>query len=158
MDIDNNIRNNNITLFNKLISPEKSKEIENSIYNFSIEYANINNTPSYILLSIYETKINEIYDLLINKKYIVLAINNNELITKNIAYMKPEELDPDKYESIIKKKELEEYKKNNEGSNTFTCSKCKESKVNITQKQTRAGDEPPTIFVSCLNCGHTFKF
>ena len=157
MDIDTKTRNNNINLFKKILNDNNSKNIEDSIYNFSIEYANINNTP-YITESIYETKINEIYDLLIKKKTLVSAINNNEIDSNKIAYMKPEELDRDKYESIIKKKELEEYKKNNEGDNTFTCSKCKESKVKISQKQTRAGDEPPTIFVSCLNCGHTFKF
>ena len=54
---------------------------------------------------------------------------------------------------------MEEYKKNNKvGSSAFTCTKCKKSKCSVSQKQTRAGDEPPTTFVSCLECGHTFKF
>jgi len=158
MDIDNKTRNNNIIMFKKILDNDKtSKNIENSIYNFSIEYATINNTP-YIIESIYETKINEIYDLLNKKNNLIQILNNNKIDSKNIAFMKPEELDPDKYESIIKKKELEEYNKNTESNNTFTCSKCKQSKVKISQLQTRSGDEPPTIFVKCLECGHTFKF
>jgi DNA-directed RNA polymerase subunit M/transcription elongation factor TFIIS len=158
MSIDNTLRTANVNNFKKILSNEKiSKNIEDSIYNFSIEYASTNNTP-YLIDSIYETKYNDIYDLLKNKENIISALIDKKIDEKKIAYMKPEELDPDKYENIIKKKELEEYKKNNEGVNTFTCSKCKEAKVKITQQQTRAGDEPPTIFVSCLNCGHTFKF
>ena len=54
---------------------------------------------------------------------------------------------------------IEEYKKNNKaGSSAFTCVKCKKSRCEVSQKQTRAGDEPPTTFVTCLECGHTFKF
>jgi DNA-directed RNA polymerase subunit M/transcription elongation factor TFIIS len=148
----------NINKFNKIIDNEKiSKNIVESIHKFSIEYATINNTP-YIQDSIFDTKFQDIYDLLNNKKSILSALLNNKIDPKQIAFMKAEELDPDKYENFIKKKELEEYKKNDTGDNTFTCSKCKESKVKITQLQTRAGDEPPTIFVNCLKCGHTFKF
>ena len=158
MDIDIKTRNNNIIMFKKILDNDKtSKNIENSIYDFSIEYASINNTP-YIIESIYETKINEISNLLINKNNLIKSLNNNKIDSKKIAYMKPQELDPDKYERIIKQNELEAYNKNTECSNTFTCSKCKQSKVKITQLQTRAGDEPPTIFVNCLECGHTFKF
>ena len=53
---------------------------------------------------------------------------------------------------------MEEYKKNNKvGSNAFTCSKCKKSKCSVTQKQTRAGDEPPTTYITCLECGNVVK-
>ena len=158
MDIDNKTRNNNIIMFKKILNNDKtSKNIENSIYDFSIDYATINNTP-YIIESIYETKIYEISNLLNNKNNLIESLNNNKIDSKKIAYMKPQELDPDKYERIIKQNELEAYNKNTEGTNSFTCSKCKQSKVKISQLQTRAGDEPPTTFVHCLECGHTFKF
>ena len=78
---------------------------------------------------------------------------------KKIALLKPEELNPDKYEKLLKKKEIEEYKKNDiKSSSAFKCSKCKKSKCSVTQKQTRAGDEPATTFVTCLECGHQFSF
>ena len=158
MDIDNKTRNNNIIMFNKILDNDKtSKNIENSIYDFSIDYATINNTP-YIIESIYETKIYEISNLLNNKNNLIESLNNNKIDSKKIAYMKPQELDPDKYERIIKQNELEAYNKNTKGTNTFTCSKCKQSNSKITQLQTRAGDEPPTTFVHCLECGHTYKF
>lgn len=72
--------------------------------------------------------------------------------------MKPEELNPEKYEEIIKKREMEEYKKNNKiGSTVFTCPKCKKANCQITQKQTRSGDEPPTIYIICNECNHVKK-
>ena len=120
-------------------------------------------TPSFLIQSIYETKSNDLINEITNKDsdFLLNAIKSGNIKggISNVAYLKPEELNPDKYENIIKKKEMEEYKKNNKiGSSVFTCSKCKKSKCSVSQKQTRAGDEPPTTFVECLECGHIFKF
>jgi DNA-directed RNA polymerase subunit M/transcription elongation factor TFIIS len=136
------------------------KTIEKSIYDFSVEYATIQDSL-FLLEAIYEDKADQILKLLSNSEsnYLIIAIKDKKIDAKKIAFMKPEELDPEKYESIIKKREMEEYKKNNTaGSTAFTCVKCKKSRCRVTQKQTRAGDEPPTTFVTCLECGHTFKF
>lgn len=157
MNIDKHYRNNNIIKLNTIINNEKlAKEIENSIYNFSKEYAETNELPA-LIQSIYESKFSDISDLFNNNKNILEIFIDNKLEASKIAYYTVEELDPERYENFIQKRALEKYK-NNEGVNTFTCSKCKEAKVEITQRQTRAGDEPPTIFVKCLKCGHTFKF
>lgn len=160
MDIDKKTRESIISKFKKIISEKIAKDVENSIYNFSKEYATINETP-YLLDNIYDTKSEEILSQLTNKEsdFLVNALKTNKIDGNKIAFMKPEELDPDKYNSIIKKQQMAEYKKNNtEGSSIFTCSKCKKSKCSVTTKQTRSGDEPPTTFVNCLECGHTFKF
>ena len=160
MEIDKKTRENTIAKFKKIINEKIAKDIENSINNFSKEYATINETP-YLLDSIYDTKSEEILSQLMNKEtdFLVKALKANKIDPTKIAFMKPEELDPDKYNSIIKKQQMAEYKKNNtEGSSIFTCSKCKKSKCSVTTKQTRSGDEPPTTFVNCLECGHTFKF
>jgi DNA-directed RNA polymerase subunit M/transcription elongation factor TFIIS len=149
-----------IEKLNKLFKEEISKKIELGIYIFSEEYAILNDTL-YLLDSIYNTKSEEILSLLNNKnlKHLIKILQNKTIDPEKLAYMKPEELNPDKYEQIIKKRELEEYKKNNgASSDAFTCSKCKKSRCKIEQKQTRAGDEPPTTFVTCLECNHTFKF
>jgi DNA-directed RNA polymerase subunit M/transcription elongation factor TFIIS len=153
-------RESTIKILNKILKKDISEKIENGIFNFSNEYANTNDTP-YLLQSIYETKCTEILPLLTSKdsKNLLESLINKTIDPAKLAYMKPEELNPEKYEQIIKKRELEEYKKNNSvSSDAFTCTKCKKSKCSITQKQTRAGDEPPTTFVTCLECNHTFKF
>jgi len=70
--------------------------------------------------------------------------------------MRPDELNPDKYEKINKKKEIEEHKKSNQAtSSVYKCTKCKERKSVITQKQTRSADEPATLYIECKSCGYT---
>jgi DNA-directed RNA polymerase subunit M/transcription elongation factor TFIIS len=34
------------------------------------------------------------------------------------------------------------------------CPKCGERKITITEKQTRAADEPSTIYMECNACGY----
>jgi len=162
MEIDNECRKNVIKILSKVIDEKLAKIVEESIYNFIKDYTEMD-TPSFLIQSIYETKSNDLINEITNKEsnFLLNAIKSNNIKggLNNIAFLKPEELNPDKYENIIKKKEMEEYKKNNKvGSSVFTCSKCKKSKCSVSQKQTRAGDEPPTTFVECLECGHVFKF
>ena len=160
MDVDNNERKSIEKQISKLIGDKLAKDVELSIYNFSKEYAEIQDSP-YLLQQIYEDKAQQILCQLTNQEseYLTKALKEKKIDATKIAFMRPEELDPEKYETIIKKREMEEYKKNNtSGSSAFTCAKCKKSRCQVTQKQTRAGDEPPTTFVTCLECGHTFKF
>ena len=160
MEINKEMRESIITKLKKNLDENIAKNIEQSIFNFSKEYAVTNDTP-YLLDSIYENKSEEIIAQIQNKEstYLVDLIKKKKIDASKVAFMKPEELNPDKYDTIIKKQQMAEYKKNNtEGSNIFTCSKCKKSKCSVTTKQTRAGDEPPTTFVDCLECGHKFKF
>lgn len=158
MDIDSASRKDIEKQIVKVVGDKIAKDVELSIYNYSKEYAEIQDTP-YLLQQIYDDKAQQILCQLLNQDYLTKALKNKKIDGTKIAFMKPEELDPEKYESILKKREMEEYKKNNtSGSNAFTCVKCKKARCQVSQKQTRAGDEPPTTFVTCLECGHTFKF
>ena len=148
--------NENINKIYKLINNKKfAIEIEKSINNFSISYSEINETPDYLLESIYDTKFDEIINAI--KKNI--NIIKTEEQAQKIAFLSPEELNPEKYQDLLKKKEIKEFKKNDiKTSDAFKCSKCKKSRCEVTQKQIRSGDEPATTFVNCLECGHTFSF
>ena len=150
-------REKNIKTLSVIITEKIAKNIEISIYNFAKEYSEVNETP-FLIDSIYLDKFTEIYNLLINKKSIFLieALKTNKIDPIKIALLKPDELNPNKYEKILKKKELEEFKKSNQAtSSNYKCPKCKEKKVTVTQKQTRAADEPATTFIECKSCGHT---
>lgn len=139
---------------NKIIDKKYVDLVEKSIRNFSEEYALMNDT-TFLIESIYETKLDELLNALTKNPDIIKSNNDAE----KVAFLKPEELNPDNYEKLLKKKELEEYKKNDvKSSSAFKCSKCKKNKCSVTQKQIRAGDEPATVFVTCLECGHTFSF
>lgn len=128
--------------------------VEKSILDFSNEYASVNETP-FLAESIYDTKLEEIINALCKLPNLVKTVDD----AKKIAFLSPEELNPDNYEKLLKKKEIEEYKKNDvKSSSAFKCSKCKKNKCSVTQKQILAGDEPATTFVNCLECGHNFSF
>ena len=134
-----------------------SNKIESSISKYSKEYAELNNTP-YLLEQIYETKSSEIIALISKSDYLISAIKDSSIDPEKIAFMSPEELDPEKYESIIKKRQLKEYNcTKTVGTDIFKCSKCGKSNSKIEQKQTRSADEPPTTFVNCLECGNKYK-
>jgi len=40
----------------------------------------------------------------------------------------------------------------------FKCKKCRSDKTLVCQAQTRSADEPMTTFVTCLECGGSYKF
>jgi len=155
--------NETIKLFSEYTSEKDAKLIEKSINEFSSDYAETNEIMS-MLENIYDSKVTEIInalcktpELLSNETY--SKPEDRDTFLKRIAFLSPAELNPANYEKILKKKEMEEYKKNDvKSSSAFKCSKCKKSKCSVTQKQTRAGDEPATTFVTCLECGYSFSF
>ncbi len=159
MDIAQDTRNNYVTKFNGLVDKKLGKSVEQSIYNFSIDYATVQETP-YLLDQIYESKADEIFNVLKDKEISLLkAIKEGVIDVTKIAFMKPDELNPDKYTQILKRKKTEEDKKNNQATSTvYTCKKCKANKCQVTQRQTRSADEPATTFVTCMECGYEFSF
>ena len=143
-----------IKILETYISKEYVIIVEESIRKFSNEYALSNDTP-YLIENIYDNKLEEIIDALCKNKDLIKKKEDAKLI----AFLRPEELYSENYEKLLKKKEIEEFKKNDiKSSSAFKCSKCKKSKCSVTQKQTRAGDEPATTFVNCLECGYNFSF
>lgn len=152
--MDSNKINNTIKLLATNIDEKYATLVEKSINKFSVEYSETNDIP-LLLENIYDSKLDEIINVLNKTPELI----NNDDDAKRIAFMTPAELNPENYEKILKKKEMEEYKKNDvKSSLAFKCSKCKKNKCSVTQKQTRAGDEPATTFVTCLECGYNFSF
>ncbi len=147
--------------FNKFFGPELSIDIEKSIYNFSIDYAENNNTP-FLLENIYLSKSDELFCLLtgVNLQKIIKAIKEKKIDPTKIASMRQTELNllvsNKNYIDIIKKRELNMILSEKKGSSAFECKKCKKRKCSITEKQIRAADEPATQFITCLECGHVF--
>ena len=74
MEVNSESREKFIAVLKKLIG-DKSKDVEMSVYDFSLEYAKTNDTP-FLIDNIYENKSEEIVCLLENKDsdYLVKAI------------------------------------------------------------------------------------
>ena len=100
MQIDNNCRKDIIKLLIDIINDKKkAEEIENSIFNFTKDYTEANESPDFLFQSIYETKSNDIINEITNKDsdFLLKAIKNNTIKINEISFLKPEELKPDKY-------------------------------------------------------------
>jgi len=159
MNIDSDIKNNFISKLIKLTIDKKTSEsIEEAILKFCNEYT-INNDTPYLLQSIYETKISEILACLeIKNSYLLNAIKKKEININEIPTLNPDQLNPEQFADIKKKQQIKEAKSNSKkGTAAFPCPKCKKSNSKITERQMRSGDEPPTIFVTCLECNHTHR-
>ena len=150
-------RHDNIIKLSLILNEINAKKIEQSIFNFAKEYADLNETP-FLFDSIYSDKFNEIYNMLTsnNSSYLINMIKNNAIDLIKIAYMKPNELNPEKYNTILEKQDTETKTKKEEAtSSNHKCSKCGDNKCNVIQKQTRSADEPATLYIECKTCGHT---
>jgi len=157
--MDSSERKKTVKKLTKTFSKKESELIESGILEFSEQYAETQGTP-FLLEQIYQDKVDELlcqFDIK-NNVALIEAIKKKKINPVTVANLRPQELNPDKYEKINKKKELEEFNKNNKAStDSFQCSKCKKRKCVVTEKQTRAGDEPATTFVECLECGYVWR-
>ena len=139
---------------NQFLHPENTcKNIEISIYNWSLEYANTWNIDrdwdNYLFKHVY--------------------------VTKSMSVMKHMQMFPNKVNDIIQQKEskrlgslsfldfqdpvVSEKPTTDEDSNTglFKCMKCKTHNTTYYSLQTRSADEPMTNFITCKNCGNRWK-
>ena len=143
----------------------KSRNIERSIYNYSIKKANEN----YIVKkwdnkkfkSIYFNKVRAVYTNLksnsyVNNKSFLDRVIKNEIKTKDIANLKNHEVFPEYWKEKIdikmKRDQMLFEMKPESMTDAFLCKKCKKRECSYYEVQTRSADEPMTVFVSCLNC------
>lgn len=145
-------------------SKKKSKLIEGSIFDYSILYCLQKDINKYLSESIYENKFNEIVSNIDDKsnlfnQTLIDNLKNKVILYENIAFLSPQEICPDKWEKLIKKKEQMDFKAQNvAATDIYKCSKCKQRKCKVTQMQTRAADEPMTTIVTCVVCFNTWRF
>lgn len=145
-------------------------DLEIGIFNASLDYATENKIQlswqcqqfveiyTNIARCIYTNLVSNTY---INNKNLYSRLKKKEFMPHELAYMKREELFPEKWHLIIEKEKLklkEAYEiKQVSMSDLIKCGKCKNNKVSYQELQTRSGDESMTIFFTCIVCGHKWK-
>jgi DNA-directed RNA polymerase subunit M/transcription elongation factor TFIIS len=144
--------------FSKFMGKKNTNILVDHIIDYSNKYAE-NNNCLFLVNEITNTKVSYLLEILKKNNYLKDLIKSKKIELSNICNLRCEIIEPDKYKHILEKKELEEYRKNNQvTSNAFKCKKCGERKCQVTQKQTRSGDEPATTYVTCIECDYLFKF
>lgn len=141
---------------------EKSMLLEFGIFEFSLVYALSNNISDNIIPAIYNDTIENIIlnidpESRISNVNLKKTILNGDINPQYIAFLTPEQLNPELWKNIVNKKQYETDKERHKiTSEAYTCYRCGEKKCRITQLQTRSADEPMTTFVSCQICYNTF--
>ena len=157
LELDKEIFQNMKDKLFKFFEDETLERVMEGLNEFSIKYVETNDCP-FLINDIFVNKVDELIKIMEESDYLGEMITTGHVLPEELGYMKPHELCPERYKAIIEKKAYEHNQKKNKGSNIFSCKKCKQSNCEVTQKQTRAADEPATTFVKCLECGFSFKF
>lgn len=82
-------------------------------------------------------------------------------VTASDAVMRPpSEVAPDVWEDILttkKERDATYAVRLRSNTNMYRCGKCHGRECHYFSLQTRSGDEPMTVFVCCLDCGHRWR-
>jgi DNA-directed RNA polymerase subunit M/transcription elongation factor TFIIS len=150
MYIRDNIINELNVFFNQLVSTD----IENSIYNVTMEYCKLHQIEccwdNILFKHVYVLKSKNLYFRIRNSKVIQENIKNNTLDPCKLGYIHFEEFYPNT-----------EYEQKDEAiyqeDGMFKCRRCKSLKTTYYSLQTRSSDEPMTCFVTCTECKNRWK-
>jgi transcription elongation factor S-II len=141
-----------------------SENLEKGIFNYTLDHAEkinvVKKWDNTYFSRIYLDRTRTIYFNL-QTESIQKMIKEKKLKAHKLAFMTHQEMQPDKWNSLIQEKKIRDenkYEPKLEAStDDFTCFKCKSKKCTYYQLQTRSADEPMTTFVSCLDCGNRWK-
>jgi transcription elongation factor S-II len=165
------IRNQSVALLNKILHNDKiSRQIEQSIYNSSIQYStetNIErNWSNNIFKSLYISRVRSIYanlneDSYLQNKNFKMKIIENKIDPKKITSLSNYDIFPEIWEELLMKladnDKLKKELKPEAMTDMFKCRKCGSRSCSYYEFQTRSADEPMTQFITCLDCNNNWK-
>jgi transcription elongation factor S-II len=166
-----NFRNNIRTKLQTLLDSEKKAiNLEKGIYNYALkEAANrkvVKKWDNPYYAQIYLDRLRTIYINLTEgavdgNNALLNNVKDGSVSVKTLAFMTHQEMQPEKWESLIQAKiktDKSKYDTQQEAmTDTFKCRKCYSKKCSYYQMQTRSADEPMTTFVTCLECANRWK-
>jgi transcription elongation factor S-II len=98
---------------------------------------------------------------LCQQPHVILKLKSGEM-TPDELRTDVEQWDPIEWELVLLKQQMQiqsvvEMDASKSVFTIYTCKKCKNNKTTIRYLQTRCGDEPPSIFVTCVECGFEWR-
>jgi DNA-directed RNA polymerase subunit M/transcription elongation factor TFIIS len=146
------------------------KDIEVGIYNWSIKFSDehgvIKNWANKKFVNIYMGKARSILANVDKESYVgnerlMNRLHDGEFLPHEIPFMKPENMFPEKWRTIIdakmKREQFSLQDKQEAMTTMFKCGKCKKRECVYKELQIRSCDEPMTLFITCLNCGNRWR-
>lgn len=153
------------SILNNVINNENlSVNLEKGIYNYTLRESKqrkiVKRWDNVYFVQIYIDKLKTIHFNL-KQECVKNLLKTNNFKIHELAFMTHQELQPDLWDELIRKKEQKDKSKFENSieasTDTFTCRKCKSKRCTYYALQCRSADEPMTLFVTCIDCGQRFK-
>lgn len=152
------------------MTPKEVIDAEIGIFNATLQFADrqdiVKNWANDRFKNIYfrkamSTAANIIPTSYVKNETLAERLKAKELKPHDVSFLKPDQSCPEKWAEILKKKEKKEQAllsfKPESMTDQYQCSKCKERQCIYKEIQIRSCDEPMTLFIKCINCGHNWR-
>lgn len=152
------------------LSPEVCAEIEVGAFNWCLDYAAARSVPqnwrSAAFCRVYLDKARSLLANLDPASYVGNArllqrLRDGEFDARSAAAMAPENSCPERWKPLLDAKVRRNehiYEEKPEAmTDKFKCGRCKKRECTYREVQLRSADEPMTLLICCINCGHRWK-
>lgn len=97
----------------------------------------------------------------VRNERLLQRVRDREFAPHQVAWMNPVNVHPERWRHEVEMKmRRDEYISNAKPmamTDQFRCSKCRKRECSFMELQTRSCDEPATLFIQCLSCGHKWR-
>ena len=164
------LRGKALPLLKALVGEDRGRKLERAVYNWCVQEASTKAIARHwdnpVFSRLYSNKVRSMRFNLANPNNPALLekVEAGRIDVKRLPNMKPWELYPDLWTETFEK--VARMQLNREAASNalpedyvsqIQCRKCKAYKVTYVELQTRAADEPMTVFAACGACHHRFK-
>ena len=158
-------RSNVVSKINDILKNEKnSRNLEKGVFNYALKESDqrkiVKKWDNSSFVQIYLNHLRSIINNIKNK-HIIEQINDGSIQSHTVAFMTHQEMRPERWDELIKRKSIKDmhkFESNVQAStDTFTCRKCKQNKCTYYLQQCKSADEPTTCFIQCITCGNRWK-
>jgi transcription elongation factor S-II len=144
---------------------DHSINVEKSIYNFTIRECQFRQlvkkwtNPQFC--EIYLCRMRSLLTNFQKNPDFLEQVKTKQITPEMLSVMTHQEISPEHWRERIDRKikiDQSHFQTNIEAStDMFTCKKCKSKRCTFYEMQTRSADEPATIFITCLDCGKSWR-
>lgn len=152
------------------LSADQIADLESGIFNWTLARADllkIARTWSDVrFVQLYMSKARNVVSNVDRTAYVgnhrvLKRLAEGEFKPHDIASMTPDHVFPERWREVVETKiRRDEYMCNARPAamtDQFRCGRCKKRECSYMELQTRSCDEPASIFVQCIACGHRWR-